>query len=141
MTYEYIDHEADVGILSSGDTVEKAFCEGAKAMFNVMVDIDEVKDDKKVTIECQAESIPILFIEWLNELISQGDIHDMFFSEFSIVSLTKLNDHLVLKGIAKGEIINLEKHKVKTEVKAATYSGLKYEQKENKHYLQCVLDL
>ncbi len=34
-----------------------------------------------------------------------------------------------------------KKHIIKTEAKAATYFGLKYEFKDGSHYLQCVIDV
>jgi SHS2 domain-containing protein len=139
MTYKYLEHEADVGILAIGDSLEEAFAEGAKAMFNVMVDIEGVKPEKEIEIECKAKDIPALFIEWLNELINKRDVKEMFFSDFK-VNIKKGNDY-ELTGKAIGETINLDTHKVKTEVKAATYSGLKFEKKDNKYHLQCVLDI
>ena len=140
MTYKYLEHEADVGILAIGDSLEHAFVEGAKAMFNVMVDIEGVKAGKDIQIECNAKDIPALFVEWLNELINKRDVEDMFFSDFEVM-IDKAEHNYFLTGKAKGETINLRTHKVKTEVKAATYSGLKYEEKDNKHKLQCVLDI
>ena len=139
MTYKYLEHEADVGILAIGNSLEEAFQEGAKAMFNVMVDIEGVGAKKEVGIKCRAKDIPALFVEWLNELINKRDVEEMFFSEFK-VSIKKDKGY-ELTGKAIGEKINLDIHQVKTEVKAATYSGLKFEEKNKKYYLQCVLDI
>ena len=136
MAYKYLEHEADVGILAIGDSLEEAFSEGAKAMFGVMVDVKGVEAKKSVEIKCSAKDIPALFVEWLNELIQKKDTEEMFFSKFKV----KIKDN-ELTGKAIGEKINLDKHKVKTEVKAATYSGLKYEKKGSKHALQCILDI
>ena len=36
MPYKHLEHEADVGVLGIGKTIEEAFEEGAKAMFDVM---------------------------------------------------------------------------------------------------------
>ena len=140
MSYKYLDHEADVGILAVGDSQSEAFADGAKAMFNVMVDIGGVDKSKQVDIICKAESIDKLFVEWLNELIAQADINSMFFSDFK-VEIAVVDDKFELSAIAFGEPIDQTKHKIKTEVKGATYYGLKYEEKENKFYVQCVLDV
>ena len=136
MPYKYLEHEADVGILASGKTLEEAFAEGAKALFGVMVELKGVKASDKVKVECSADDIPGLFVEWLNELVRIKDIEGSFYSKF------KVNiDGKKLVGECFGEKIDLKKHNVKTEVKAATYSGLKYEQKNRKHCLRCVLDI
>ena len=84
MPYEYIEHEADVGILAIGNSVEEAFCEGAKATFNVMVDLKGVEPKKEVKVRCKSDKLSTLFIEWLNELISLADMDDLFFSEFRV---------------------------------------------------------
>ncbi|OYT42470.1 MAG: hypothetical protein B6U88_03265 [Candidatus Aenigmarchaeota archaeon ex4484_56] len=37
--------------------------------------------------------------------------------------------------------MNIKKHEPKIEVKAATYSGLKFKKKDGKYYIQCVVDV
>jgi len=137
MPFEYFEHEADVGIVGIGKTLEEAFEEAAKAMFNVEVDIEKVECKEKVEVECSADNIEELFIEWLNSLLAEADMRNMVFSEFEIV---ELSEHY-LKGYAYGEKLDAEKHKVKTEVKAATYSQLKIEKKDGLFYVKCVVDV
>ncbi|OGM02724.1 hypothetical protein A3K72_02230 [Candidatus Woesearchaeota archaeon RBG_13_36_6] len=141
MGYKYLDHEADIGIAAWGTSLKSAFTDGAKAMFNVMVNIEKIKPNKRVEIECSALDIPGLFVEWLNELLTQKDLNDLFFSEFEIEYINEEPGGYSLKGFAIGEDIDVNKHEIKTEVKGATYSGLKYGIKEGKHYIQCVLDI
>jgi SHS2 domain-containing protein len=141
MAYRYLDHEADVGIRAEGNTLEEAFCEGAKAAFNVMAVLKEVAPNKRVEVHCESKGIDLLFVEWLNELLSLADMEGLFFSEFKIEKIKKEGETYIIDGLAFGERIDAKKHKIKTEVKAATYSGLKYEVIGKRHYLQCVLDL
>ena len=140
MTYEYLDHEAEVGILATADTLEEAFSEGAKGLFGIMVKLEDVKPEKEIKLECSAGDVAALFAEWLNELICLKDMHFMFFCEFK-VNIKKDGDEYKLTATAKGEEINADKHQLETEVKAATYSGLKYEEKKGKHILQIVVDV
>ena len=141
MPFEYLEHEADVGILASGKTLEEAFEEGAKAMFNVMVDIKRVEAKNRIKLSSEAPDIASLFVEWLNELLTQSGLKNLIFSKFKINAIKKSGGSLKLKAEAWGEELNPKKHNVKTEVKAATYSGLKFEEKKSKFYLQCVLDV
>ncbi len=141
MAYSYLDHEADMGIRAEGSTIEEAFSEGAKAAFNVMVDTRQVEPKDEVEVTCEADSIPSLFIAWLNELLSLADMNGMMFSRFEVGDLKKKGEKFRVRGKAYGEQIDQKRHNLKTEVKAATYSGLKYETKGGKHILQCVLDL
>lgn len=140
MTFEHIEHEADVGVKGIGDTLEEAFAEGARAMFDIMIDLAAVEPLQSVSIECDAESIETLFVEWLNALLAQINIAGMFFSKFD-VEIEQAEGSYKLHGTALGEPIDQEKHQAKIEVKAATFSGLKHEEVEGKHYIQCVVDV
>lgn len=138
MAYKFLEHEADIGILAMGKTREQAFEEGAKAMFDVMVDVEKVKPTKKIEVSAGAEKLDLLFVEWLNDLLAQKDLHNMAFSKFKVE--IKEGDNFQLKGEAWGEELKAE-HNIKTEVKAATYSGLKYKEVFDEIHLQCVLDI
>ncbi len=140
MPYEYLDHEADIGILSTGDTLEETFEEGAKAMFDVMVDLDTVEGHQQVEIAVEATDVAALFVEWLNELLAQSDIKGMFFSNFCVEQIESLEGIYRLRGIAFGEVRDPNKHNIKTEVKGATYYGLKV-WKNGQHHAQSVLDV
>ena len=135
--YEYFDHKADVGISGFGTSPEEAFEEAAVAMFHLIVDVKRVEPRDEVPIECQAANREELFVEWLNALLAQADIHDMAFSQFSIKDM---NDHR-LSGVARGEKLDQQKHRPKLEVKAATYSMLSVKQINDWWSVQCVVDV
>jgi SHS2 domain-containing protein len=139
MVYEYLEHEADVGIKATADTLEQAFEDGAKAMFNEMVDIVLVEPLQKIDVEATAEEPSSLFVEFLNALLTKVDTEGMVFSKFR-VNIEKGNGYK-LKATAWGESIDQKKHNPKVEVKAATYSGLKCWSDGGKHHVQCILDI
>lgn len=139
--YEQFEHQADVGIRGYGETLEEAFENGAKAMFSVMVNLERVEPKKEVEIECEAANLEELFIEWLNKLLSEAGIENLVFSDFKIKEIKKVNSGYKLLGLAKGEGLNPEKHEPKVEVKAATYSQLRVEKKENQYIAQTIVDV
>lgn len=142
MPYTYLDHEADVGIRATGSTLKEAFEQGAKAMLNVMWDISKVEQRQNVSIECAAGDIPELFVEMLNEILFKQDVEGLALARFQVDEIKKQpDDKYKLRGTAFGEPLNLDKHTVKTEVKAATYAGLKFEQKNGEYMLQCIVDV
>lgn len=141
MPYTYLDHEADVGIRATGSTLEEAFEQGAKAMLNVMWDISKIDERQNVSIECEARDIPELFVEALNEILFKQDVEGLALARFQVGEIKNINGRYKLKGTAFGEPLNFDKHTVKTEVKAATYAGLRYEEKEGRYMVQCILDV
>lgn len=138
--FEYFDHPADVGIIGFGGSLEEAFEEGAKAMFQVMAEIDRVEPMAPKEVEVDASDEESLLIRWLNALLALKDLEHMFFSDFK-VKIRHLHDALVLKGVALGETIDIQKHYPKVEVKAATYSQLRVERSESMFRVQCVVDV
>ncbi|HLD48982.1 MAG TPA: archease [archaeon] len=134
--YKFFEHKADIGIIGIGATLEEAFAEGAKAMFEVMLNIKKVKKAKKIKISCEAQNNEELFVEFLNKLLYEKDVKQMAFCDFDVKIKGKK-----LTATAHGEKFDAVRHEVKVEVKAATYSQLKIEKKGNKYYAQCVVDV
>lgn len=142
MPYTYLDQEADVGIRATGSTLEEAFEQGAKAMLNVMWDISTIEERQNISIECEAGDIAELFVETLNEILFKQDVEGLALARLEVDEIKKQpGGRYKLKGTAYGESLNFDKHTVKTEVKAATYAGLRYEVKEGRHIVQCILDV
>ncbi|PIU75734.1 hypothetical protein COS75_02655 [Candidatus Pacearchaeota archaeon CG06_land_8_20_14_3_00_35_12] len=144
MAFENFEHKADIGVRGIGSTVEKSFEEGAKAMFDVEVDLKRVRAAKKIKIKCSALNNEELFVEFLNALLAQASIHQMIFSKFKVEKISK-GKQLELNGSAWGETLDVKKHKPHDEVKAATYSQLKVEKKKIKAremwVSQCIVDV
>lgn len=141
LKYEQFEHQADIGIRGYGETLEEAFENGARAMFSVMVDLTKVEPKKEIEIKCKAANIEELFVEWLNKLLSKAGIVNLVFSDFKIKEIKKLNSDYKLLGLAEGEELNLEKHDPEVEVKAATYSQLKVEKRDNQYIVQTIVDV
>ncbi len=145
MTFEFKEHEADMGIVGIGSTLEESFEEAAKAMFEIMTDISRVKDKEKVKLEVNSNSLDKLLIEFLNELLFLKDSKAMLFSLFAVNIHRHKDENGViqykLKARIFGEPTDTQKHFLKTEVKAATYSGLKVYELAGKFYAECVVDV
>ena len=134
--YETFEHRADIGIRGYGKSMEEAFENGAKAMFSVMADIDKVKPYDKEEVLCEADDIEMLFVEWLNSLLSIAHLSRKMFCNFRV----EINSEK-LRGMAWGELLDPKKHHIMTEVKAATYSMLKVGKEGDVYIAQCVVDV
>ncbi len=141
MPYEYRDHTGEAWLVATGKTLEEAFAEGAKALFDLMVDLERVEPHEAVKVTVRAEALDKLFFEWLNALIIQKDVRGLVFSEFELEPIRKLKGDYELKAQAWGEPYAPEKHNSKVDVKAATYAGLKCEQLPEGWRLECVVDV
>jgi SHS2 domain-containing protein len=123
-TFEVINHTADVGIIAYGSSINEAFANAARAMFNLITEIDDVDEILLCNVEVNAEDEEGLLVAWLNELIYIFETENMLFKTFDITEI----DNTCLKAVACGERIDTARHQFKTAVKAATYHMLKVEQ-------------
>ncbi|RLF20933.1 MAG: archease [Thermoprotei archaeon] len=138
--FEYLEHTADVYIVAYGKDLNEAFENAAKAMFNVMTDIDKVVPSVKREINAEGVDLEQLLYNWLENLLILFDTDGLVFSRFK-VSIQKKDNHYVLKGEAWGEPFNPSKHPSKTEVKAVTYSLMEIHDEKGNSYVKFVLDI
>lgn len=141
MSFSYLDHEADVGVAGTGSTVEEAFEQGALAVLNLMADVRGVRETVEREIECQAPEPSTLFVELINDLLAERDIADLLFARITVARIEQIDVGYHLKARAYGEPIDPHRHELRTEVKAATYSGLQFEKIEGTYRVQCVVDV
>ncbi len=137
MPYEYFEHQADIGIRGKGNTLAEAFEQAALAMFEIMVDTAELNPNEFQVVKIEANNLEELLITWLSELLFLKDVEGKIYSRFEIESM---NDTKILAKIY-GEIIDLSRHKLKLEVKAATWTQLAIKKDDNGFIAQCLVDV
>jgi SHS2 domain-containing protein len=140
MPFEYLDHTSDVCIRATSNTLSDAFCEAARAMFNLMVDIRKVNPKRSININVSAYSVETLLVEWLGELLSRKDLSGLVFSQFD-ASIEDNQGIFNLSGSAFGEALDASRHDPRTEVKGATYAGLRVWQENGQFIAKCVVDV
>lgn len=141
MPYEYLDHKADIGLRGIGATPEEALAEGARAMLHVMVNPETVTSSVEMPVRCRADDLESLFVALLNELLYLREVRATTLVDCRVTRLEQTDDGWTLEGIAAGEPLAPDKHEFLTEVKAATYFGLKYYTEGDRHIFQCVVDV
>ena len=122
---------SDVYYEAYGKTTKEVFENAAVAMFEIICKIEQVEPKKTITVEVKGDDEKSLLYNWLQELIAQVDIEEMFFSKFNIL---KIDDCHLLAEIS-GEEISQEKGN--TVVKAVT--NFKFDlKKSDSNYLATV---
>ncbi|MFW9854221.1 MAG: archease [Candidatus Thorarchaeota archaeon] len=138
MSYEYFEHQADIGVRGIGITLLEAFEQVALAMFEIMVETKDLQLGEPEIIEIKASNQEELLLEWLSELLYLKDVEGKMYGQFKVEELSDTS--LVAK--IYGEPINIDRHKLKLEVKAATWTQLQIKQTtDNKWIAQCLVDV
>ena len=134
--FETIDHTADVGIIAYGADISQAFANAAKALFNLITELDDAEEVLYRDAELVAPDEKSLLVKWLNEFIYLFDVENFVFKRFDITWLSNTQ----LKARSYREEVDSSKHKLKTGVKAATYHMLKID-RDNGCKLQVLFDI
>ncbi|MDV2503462.1 MAG: archease [bacterium] len=115
--FEIIGTTADVGVVSRGATCEEAFIHAAEGLFSLVTDLDSIEPAEPFDVVCEGISPEGLLVAWLNELIYLHDVHDVLFRRFEITAF----GGGTIEATAWGEPIDPDRHRLGTELKAATY--------------------
>ena len=135
--FEIIDHTADIGIVAYGTDIKQVFANAALGLFNLMADLDDFKEDLQRELELSAEDAEVLLVEWLNELIYIFDVEHIIFKRFEIDELTSTH----IKARCFGVKIKPGQHKLKREIKAATYHMLRISKEDGGYKVQVIFDI
>jgi SHS2 domain-containing protein len=135
--FEIIEHTADIGIVAYGADIKQVFANAALGLFNLMADLDNLKEGFKKEIELSAEDVEVLLVQWLNELIYISEVEHVIFKRFEIIELSNTR----LKATCFGEKIKAGQHRLKREIKAATYHMLKLTKENGRYQVRIIFDI
>ncbi|ABO35263.1 archease family protein [Methanococcus maripaludis C5] len=137
--YNYFETTADIGIIAFGKNLEESFENSARALSNIMVDIDSIEKVEKHSFNIISEDLFGLLYDFLTELLILHDSELLIFSEFD-VKIEK-NECYELSCTAIGDIYSKDKYEPKEEVKAITYHKMEIINNENCWKTQFIVDL
>ncbi|MCX5679223.1 MAG: archease [Candidatus Omnitrophica bacterium] len=135
--YEQFPHTADIGVRAFGKDIREIFENAAFAMFDIAADLEGLKCDIEERFELAADNSEELLVAWLDELLYRFYTKHIILSRFEITELTDK----VLKAKAFGREIGSNRNRLKTEIKAATYSDLAIKKSEGGYLVEIIFDV
>lgn len=131
----YFDHEADIGIIGRGKTLENAFESAAAAMFGIMASLSDIHSTQSIDIQFDEPDVELALVIWLNQLIAAARQHNLVLHRFQLQ-----HHHSSWHGKAWGE--PWRKDLIRgTEVKGATLTMLSVQQINDSWEARCVVDV
>ena len=128
--FRYLDHVTDAIIEAYGSSLDEAFENSAMGLVNTMIDLEQITPDQEYEIVAKGYDVKSLLYDWLEKVMLGLLIDNMALSDFK-VKISENNGNYFLKGIAKGEVLDLKKHHYKMEIKAVTYHEMEIKQTED----------
>jgi SHS2 domain-containing protein len=115
-----VSHTADAAFKLWGETVADIFVQGARALYGLMTDRRRLRVRQVMEVEVESLDQEALLVDWLNHLLYLYDTKSFLAREVEILEMTTTR----LTARLSGEELDLQRHVVKTGVKAATYHHL-----------------
>jgi len=130
---------ADVGLIVTGETLERLFSDAASGLMEIMVEPDGVEESKNLKLEIDGDTLEELFYNWLSELIYIKDAEDFLLKKcrLEIGDKKKFN----LKAFLTGDSIDPKRQVLKVDVKGVTYYRFRVEKIGNEWQGEVVFDL
>ena len=135
--YELIEHTADIGIRAYGADYKELFVNCARAMFEIIADLEGLKISVSVPVKLKAADFEGLLVSWLDELLYNCYTKGIIFCDFDIKELTSTN----IVAAASGRHIGDNKNRLKAEIKAATFHDLKIKKDKDCYSVEIIFDV
>lgn len=135
MSASYFEHDADIGIIGRGLTIEQSFEAAAHAVFAIITNIEAVQPLTGVAIAFEESDPELALVVWLNQILGKSRESGMVFGYFY---LHRQDDHWHGKVLGEPWRDGLERG---VEVKGATLTMLSVKQVGPIWESRCVVDV
>ncbi|MDZ7689066.1 MAG: archease [Halobacteriales archaeon] len=134
MTYEILDHTADVGFRAKGETLAEAFESATRAFAEIVSYENPPEATDEVRVEVEAEDAEALLFDYLDRLIYTQDVEGVVVVDAEVEAdedALRLDATLHVAPIQRGYM----------DIKAPTYSEMVAEKDDGECVLEAVLDI
>lgn len=135
--YEQFPHTADIGIRVFGKDPKELFENAAFAMFDTIADLEGLKGSVMQDFRLDADNYEELLVAWLDELLYNFYTKSIIFFKFTVKEISEKK----LTAVAAGRPVGANRNRLKTEIKAATYSDLKIKKTASGLEVEVIFDV
>ena len=135
MSFEELEHTADVLMRVRGATLNELFDEASRAMFHVMYGPCEDRG-AGWRIDLEAENPESLLIDYLSELLFISEVENIVFCTFDV----EIRDTR-LSAVLRGEPFDPARHSAGAHIKGISYFGLEIVKEEEGYVVEIIFDI
>jgi len=139
--FELLEHTADAYVAAYGKDLAEAFENAAVAMFDVMTQVERVRQEIEDHVKVRGNDEEALLYNWLEALLVKSELSRMLYSKFMISELVQDSNGFRLVAEICGEKFDPKKHLQKVGVKAVTYHRMEIIKTPEKVTLKFILDI
>lgn len=138
MSIQYLEHATDAFIEVIASNLKDAFTLAGQSVVDTTLDRQTVEEKEQRTITVSGKDLRYLLFNWLEEVNYQLITEGFAIARFSL-DISK-NSSYKLQATIFGELIDLQKHHFKVEIKAPTFHMMEIKQ-NSQVMMRFLLDL
>lgn len=143
MPYHYLEEigTADIAFEATGRDLPELFRDAADATMNVMIDnLEAIAPRETRQIELSNDKIDMLLFDFLQELIYLKDAKRLLL-RVPDVQIDEKERRYLLKAKAAGELLDVERHQQRADVKAVTLHNFSVQKANGGWKARVLLDI
>jgi len=135
MSYEFLEHIADVKFRARGSTVEEMFVSASEALNETIRGDIKILEQRSVDFEIEGKDCEELLYNFLEEFLFLLDAEGFLVSSVKEIKV----EGFKLKCVVVGD--DVDNYKFTNDVKAVTYSEMRVWEEDGKFKCEVVLDV
>jgi SHS2 domain-containing protein len=135
--HEILEHTADAKLRATGKTLDEAFSSVVQALTEIAAGKSRVVERKTATISLEAKDLKRLLFDFIDAIIYNVDTENFLPSKASDLAVTQEDGGYTLRATLVGD----DAKSYGGNLKAATYSDMRIEQKGQTWLLEAVVDI
>lgn len=135
--FEILEHTADIGFRAQAPALPELFESAALALVSIAMETDNIVNRHSYSLEAYGDSNETLLVNWLNDVLYQLDGAHAAMRAFKITEFAPPR----VRGEARGERRDPQRHEPKLVVKGVTYHQLRIEQTRGGWQCEVYLDI
>lgn len=140
MAYRILEHTADVGIEVTAGDLDELFCECLRGLTDCLTRLRSVGTGQTRKVHLLAPDLARLLVEFLEEAIYLHETTGLVFAD-ARVAVVEAEDGWQLDGELAGEPFDLDRHGLRTLVKAVTFHQLSVELQGDRWIARVIFDI
>lgn len=132
---------ADIAFTAWGDSLPQMFTAAVDATVQVMAEnLDAIEPREKRQVEVKEQAIDMLLWKFLQEIVFYKDA-ELLLLRVGEIDIHQYGEMWQAQAVLQGEKLNVEKHRLRVDVKAVTLHKFRVEQKGRSWEAFVILDI
>jgi SHS2 domain-containing protein len=143
MPYEFLEDvaTADIAFRAWGGDLEETFVAAGDAVMNVMIeDLDTIQPREERRLTLDNDALDMLLFDFLQEFVYYKDAEQLML-RVQHVHIAQPASRYQLEAVARGEPLDLNRHRTRVDVKAVTLHRFSLQQSARGWEASVILDI